>query len=186
MLYFGCNKKATEQVSSTSEFIDVVRAVAFFREKATALFHKKMKNLDLNLILTTVKQYIKRLFSYSLFFVSSKSSKGSPIRDRAPQATVSPEKGLPSRISNGASPAVSVEAIAVDYTGFKSSFKAWIRTVALIVILVFTPEQISWAFHYNPAVLWGERKVDAYLGVKEAATISESIRDLLTDRKSVV
>jgi len=38
---------------------------------------------------------------------------------------------------------------------FKSRFKSWIRTVALLVVLVFLPEQVSWAFNYNPAVLWG-------------------------------
>ena len=40
---------------------------------------------------------------------------------------------------------------------FKSRFKTWIRMVALVVLFVFVPEQISWAFHYNPAVLWGSR-----------------------------
>ncbi|MFH1360598.1 MAG: cysteine peptidase family C39 domain-containing protein, partial [Candidatus Omnitrophota bacterium] len=36
---------------------------------------------------------------------------------------------------------------------FKSRFKSWIRTAALIVVLVFVPEQISWAINYNPYVL---------------------------------
>ena len=38
---------------------------------------------------------------------------------------------------------------------FKSRFKGWLRAVALIIVLVFVPEQASWAFNYNPAVLWG-------------------------------
>jgi len=38
---------------------------------------------------------------------------------------------------------------------FKSRFKSWIRLVALVVVLIFLPEQVSWAFNYNPAVLWG-------------------------------
>ena len=38
---------------------------------------------------------------------------------------------------------------------FRSRFKSWIRTVALVVVLIFVPEQICWAFNYNPLVLWG-------------------------------
>ncbi|MFA6379436.1 MAG: cysteine peptidase family C39 domain-containing protein, partial [Candidatus Omnitrophota bacterium] len=77
-------------------------------------------------------------------------------------------------------PSTANEQSSEDYSGFQSHFKAWIRTVALVVVLVFTPEQISWAFNYNPAVLWGQQKVDAYVGIKAAATIAESIKDLLT------
>jgi len=40
---------------------------------------------------------------------------------------------------------------------FQSRFKSWIRTVALIVVMVFVPEQLSWAFNYNPLVLWGDK-----------------------------
>ena len=36
---------------------------------------------------------------------------------------------------------------------FKSRFNQWIRVVALAIILVFVPEQASWAFNYNPSVL---------------------------------
>src|SRR3989338_5173379 len=53
---------------------------------------------------------------------------------------------------------------------FKSSFKGWIRTVALVVVLVFTPEQISWAMNYNPYVLW---KDQAAHSVKSDATPEE-------------
>jgi len=38
-----------------------------------------------------------------------------------------------------------METIPEDYSTFQSHFKSWIRTVAIAVILVFTPEQISWA-----------------------------------------
>src|SRR3989344_5249271 len=40
---------------------------------------------------------------------------------------------------------------------FKSRFHPWLRAVALVVVLVFVPEQASWAFNYNPLVLWGEK-----------------------------
>ena len=39
---------------------------------------------------------------------------------------------------------------------FQSRFSRWIRTVALIVVLIFLPEQVSWAFNYNPLTLWGQ------------------------------
>ncbi|MDD5044356.1 MAG: cysteine peptidase family C39 domain-containing protein, partial [Candidatus Omnitrophica bacterium] len=37
---------------------------------------------------------------------------------------------------------------------FRSAFKAWIRVIALLVVLIFVPEQVSWAIGYNPGVLW--------------------------------
>lgn len=40
---------------------------------------------------------------------------------------------------------------------FQSRFKAWLRIVAAIVLFVFIPDQISWAFNYNPSVLWGSK-----------------------------
>ncbi|MCK5180724.1 MAG: hypothetical protein KAR32_14425, partial [Candidatus Omnitrophica bacterium] len=40
---------------------------------------------------------------------------------------------------------------------FKSRFSQWIRTVALILVLIFLPEQVSWAFNYNPLTLWGQK-----------------------------
>jgi len=43
---------------------------------------------------------------------------------------------------------------------FKSRFKGWIRTVALAVVLIFVPEQASWAFNYNPAVIWQDKFAD--------------------------
>ena len=44
---------------------------------------------------------------------------------------------------------------------FKSRFKTWLRTIALLVVLVFVPEQISWALSYDPRVLWGAEKFQA-------------------------
>src|SRR3989338_1458131 len=43
---------------------------------------------------------------------------------------------------------------------FHSRFSRWIRAVALTIILVFVPEQASWAFNYNPLVLWGNKAGD--------------------------
>ena len=40
---------------------------------------------------------------------------------------------------------------------FRSRFKNWIRTAALAVLIAFIPEQASWAFNYNPLVLWGNK-----------------------------
>ncbi len=37
---------------------------------------------------------------------------------------------------------------------FKSGFKTWIRAVAFLIVAIFLPEQVSWAFEYNPAILW--------------------------------
>jgi len=38
-----------------------------------------------------------------------------------------------------------------------SRFSRWIRNIAIVVLAVFIPDQVSWAFSYNPAVLWGEK-----------------------------
>ncbi|MCA9402610.1 MAG: hypothetical protein KC897_02405, partial [Candidatus Omnitrophica bacterium] len=40
---------------------------------------------------------------------------------------------------------------------FRSRFHSWMKAVSLAIILVFVPEQASWAFNYNPLVLWGEK-----------------------------
>jgi hypothetical protein len=42
---------------------------------------------------------------------------------------------------------------------YKSRFKKWIRTVSLLIVLIFLPEQVSWAFNYNPLVLWSPKTV---------------------------
>ena len=55
---------------------------------------------------------------------------------------------------------------------FKSRFSKWLRTTALIIILIFVPEQISWAFNYNPLVLWGDKKNQA-VSVNPNATADE-------------
>ncbi|MBP9855390.1 MAG: hypothetical protein KBD53_11040, partial [Candidatus Omnitrophica bacterium] len=40
---------------------------------------------------------------------------------------------------------------------FRSRFNVWIKAIAAAVLLVFIPEQASWAFNYNPMVLWGDK-----------------------------
>ncbi|MDP3142981.1 MAG: cysteine peptidase family C39 domain-containing protein, partial [Candidatus Omnitrophota bacterium] len=70
-------------------------------------------------------------------------------------------------------------------TQFKSGFKAWIRAVALIIVAVFLPEQVSWAMEYNPAVLW--RNILPAASVANGATpalisnitVAENIKRLL-------
>ena len=47
---------------------------------------------------------------------------------------------------------------------FQSRFSGWIRAVSLVIILVFVPEQASWAFNYNPLVLWGNKTGDRVQG----------------------
>ena len=42
---------------------------------------------------------------------------------------------------------------------FKSSFKAWIRVVALIVVAVFLPEQVAQAVEYDWRVQIGRAHV---------------------------
>ncbi|MHB8154802.1 MAG: cysteine peptidase family C39 domain-containing protein, partial [Candidatus Omnitrophota bacterium] len=41
-----------------------------------------------------------------------------------------------------------------EKTAFKSSFKAWIRIVAFIVVAIFIPEQVAQAVEYDWRVLW--------------------------------
>ena len=42
---------------------------------------------------------------------------------------------------------------------FHSRFKNWLKIVAWALILIFVPEQVSWAISYNPAVLWSSAPV---------------------------
>ncbi|MBF0523309.1 MAG: hypothetical protein HQL24_09680, partial [Candidatus Omnitrophica bacterium] len=92
--------------------------------------------------------------------------------------------------------------IVMSGPSFQSKFKLWIRTVALIVICTFLPEQVSWAFSYNPLVLWKNKAAvkDQYLGYGTTATpvdaeslnndelaslrVSESVRHFLDQVKN--
>jgi hypothetical protein len=76
---------------------------------------------------------------------------------------------------------------AVENHPFVSRFAAWMRAVALIIICVFIPDQISWAINYNPSILWGA-KVQAPVqpaaltpAQKSAVLIAGSVDRLLTE-----
>ena len=43
---------------------------------------------------------------------------------------------------------------AADRTPFVSRFNQWMKVIAIVVIATFVPDQISWSFGYNPAVLY--------------------------------
>ena len=43
---------------------------------------------------------------------------------------------------------------AIDKTPFVSRFNQWMKVIAIIVLTAFVPDQISWAFGYNPAVIY--------------------------------
>lgn len=68
---------------------------------------------------------------------------------------------------------------------FQSRFNGWMRTIALSVIIVFVPNQISWAFNYNPAILYGsavpsvESMAMATPAEQAALMVSGSVNHLL-------
>ena len=66
---------------------------------------------------------------------------------------------------------------------FHSSFKAWIRVVAFVVVAVFLPEQVAQAVEYDWRVLWN--KPAAYtspsLGNLRQVDIPLSVRNILKD-----
>ncbi|MDE2009504.1 MAG: hypothetical protein KGJ09_05425, partial [Candidatus Omnitrophica bacterium] len=43
---------------------------------------------------------------------------------------------------------------AADKTPFVSRFNQWMKVIAIVVLAAFIPNQVSWAFGYNPAVLY--------------------------------
>ena len=49
------------------------------------------------------------------------------------------------------------DALPVAEGPFSSRFNTWMRVVAFAVVAIFLPDQISWAFNYNPAVLYGNK-----------------------------
>ncbi|MGE5309375.1 MAG: cysteine peptidase family C39 domain-containing protein, partial [Deltaproteobacteria bacterium] len=56
----------------------------------------------------------------------------------------------------------------------KSTFSPWLKTVALIVVAVFLPEQVSWAFGYDPTVLWNPQQ---YLGAGQEGYVSNFVAE---------
>ncbi|MBF0595683.1 MAG: hypothetical protein HQL22_12065, partial [Candidatus Omnitrophica bacterium] len=92
---------------------------------------------------------------------NTQNQENSPIYLGNP--SLSPEAELLSQFPDlapggaGADPSVPPDA-ALAYDGqFSSRFSAWIRAVALTVVCIFIPDQIGWAFNYNPAIIWGSR-----------------------------
>ena len=73
-----------------------------------------------------------------------------------------------------------------------SSFKAWIRVVAFIVIAVFLPEQAAQAMEYDWRVLWQKPAIGSFTpgylrdlrNIDTALAIKNILKDI--DRKSVV
>ncbi|MEI7999173.1 MAG: cysteine peptidase family C39 domain-containing protein, partial [Candidatus Omnitrophota bacterium] len=47
-----------------------------------------------------------------------------------------------------------IQTPQADKTPVVSNFKQWIKMVAIVVLLVFVPDQVSWAFGYNSTVLY--------------------------------
>ena len=60
--------------------------------------------------------------------------------------------------------AAQQQTITSEATPFKSRFKTWIRAVAIAIVVIFIPEQISWAFNYDPRVLWDSEKFEIQAG----------------------
>jgi len=40
---------------------------------------------------------------------------------------------------------------------FKSRFGFWFKSIAMAIVIIFTCEQASWAFNYNPSIIWGDK-----------------------------
>jgi len=55
-----------------------------------------------------------------------------------------------------------------------SKFKTWIRAVALLVVVVFVPEQAAWAMGYDPSVIWAPRY---YLGTGQAGYVANFVAE---------
>ncbi|MBU0547142.1 MAG: hypothetical protein KKH57_00055 [Candidatus Omnitrophica bacterium] len=68
---------------------------------------------------------------------------------------------------------------------FKSSFKAWIRVVAFVVVAVFLPEQVAQAVEYDWRVLWHKPAAGtiapSYLKDLGNIDIALAIRNILKD-----
>ena len=75
--------------------------------------------------------------------------------ETAEQKDVSQSGQLESPI--GEATVSTFDFVEAEQKQFKSRFKKWIRQVALIVTIVFVPEQVSWAFNYDPSVLWRDK-----------------------------
>ncbi|MFA7653346.1 MAG: cysteine peptidase family C39 domain-containing protein, partial [Candidatus Omnitrophota bacterium] len=73
---------------------------------------------------------------------------------------------------------------------FKSSFKAWIRVVAFVVVAVFLPEQVAQAVEYDWRVLWNKAAIGLpsqntfapdYLKNVQTINIPQAVKSILKD-----
>ncbi len=46
-----------------------------------------------------------------------------------------------------------------DKAVMKTKYPRWIRVIAALVVLVFLPEQASWAMGYDPTILWAPKQL---------------------------
>ncbi|MGD9014686.1 MAG: cysteine peptidase family C39 domain-containing protein, partial [Candidatus Omnitrophota bacterium] len=56
----------------------------------------------------------------------------------------------------------------------KPRFKTWIRVIALLVVVIFVPEQAAWAMGYDPSVLWAPR---FYFGSGQAGYVANFVAE---------
>ncbi|MFH1640462.1 MAG: cysteine peptidase family C39 domain-containing protein, partial [Candidatus Omnitrophota bacterium] len=56
----------------------------------------------------------------------------------------------------------------------KPRFKTWLRAIALLIVVVFVPEQAAWAMGYDPSVLWAPRY---YLGTGQAGYMANFVAE---------
>ena len=53
-------------------------------------------------------------------------------------------------------------------------FPKWIRAVALLLVVVFVPEQAAWAMGYDPSVIWAPKY---YLGTGQAGYMANFVAE---------
>jgi hypothetical protein len=80
----------------------------------------------------------------------------------------------------------SPPAIIIERETFHSSFRAWIRVVAFIIVAVFLPEQVAQAVEYDWRVLWNQPNASAgptpaVLANPRQQDIPLAIKNLLKD-----
>ncbi|HPT39959.1 MAG TPA: cysteine peptidase family C39 domain-containing protein, partial [Candidatus Omnitrophota bacterium] len=82
-------------------------------------------------------------------------------------------------------PQQTEERIEQPKKEFKSSFKAWIRMVAFVVVAIFLPEQVAQAVEYDWRVIWNKPAVGTiaptYLKDLKNIDTALAIRNILND-----
>ncbi|MBU1997875.1 MAG: hypothetical protein KKE64_00090, partial [Candidatus Omnitrophica bacterium] len=72
---------------------------------------------------------------------------------------------------------------------FKSSFKSWIRIVALVIVVIFVPEQVAQAAQYDWRVLWNKPVLSTFTPMLSPAPLRDiasldiavAVRNILKD-----